>query len=280
MGLFDTVLNSLGLRRPLRVREPGPPGLTDRGQRRLDGLDPAVHLSVSATATDGGWLARVDEGPAPQNGFEELSPRFWVSHEHHNHLRGLNLDHDGQRWKVMLELTVHASETPNPDGRLYKVDRPLHYGRPYFVTREMSGIPLMAGRLLAEPGIASVLLRANTVTVERNDGAPWDRLDRHVDASLREHFLLGGSMVDGAGRPVRDDPLEEAVVKLIEAEVLPAIHRDGGNLTLQRVHEGVAYVHLEGACASCPASMLTLKGGVERTLKHHFPGEIERVEAV
>ncbi len=101
-----------------------------------------------------------------------------------------------------------------------------------------------------------------------------------MDASLREHFLLGGALVDGDAGPQRDDPLEAAVVRVLEAEVLPAVHRDGGNIELQRVADGIVYVSLEGACASCPASVLTLKGAVERTLKKAFPGEVEAVEAV
>ncbi|MFK7929081.1 MAG: NifU family protein [Myxococcota bacterium] len=280
MGLFSTVLNSLGLRRPLRVREPGPPTLGPSGQRRLQSLDSNTKIKVTATPQDGGWLAQVDEGPTPDAHYDELEPGFWVHSEHRAHLKGMTLNHDGHRWTVSVSLTVHGAETPNPDGRLYKVDRALHYGRPFYVTRSMSGAPLLAKRLLADPGVISILLRNNTVTVERKETVSWDHLDRHVDASLRDHFLLGGSIVDGAGRPVRDDPLEEEVVKLIEAEVLPAIHRDGGNLTVQRVEDGVVYVTLEGACASCPASVLTLKGGVERALKHAFPGEITRVEAL
>jgi Fe-S cluster biogenesis protein NfuA len=40
------------------------------------------------------------------------------------------------------------------------------------------------------------------------------------------------------------------------------------------------HVRLRGACASCPASVLTLKGAVERTLKGAFPEEIREVRAI
>jgi len=126
------------------------------------------------------------------------------------------------------------------------------------------------------------MFQGNTLSIEREADEPWGPIDRHVDASLRDHFLLCGPLVDGTRTsPVqRDDPLEQAVLALIESEVLPGVHRDGGNIELHHIQDGVVYVILEGACASCPASTLTLKGAVETRLKKAFPDEIHRVEAI
>lgn len=280
MGIFDTMLNALGLRRSLTVKEPGPLAVLRGGEARLDRLPHGTVAIVTAEPQEGGWLAAVTEGPPPGPPFEELVTGAVIRPVDRERLHGLHLDHDGHRWKVVLDLTVYGAETPNPDGRLYTLDRPLHRGRPSFYTRSTERAPLLARRLLADPGVRSVLLRGNTLTLERSDATPWDRLDRHVDASLREHFLLGGGVVDGDEGPQRDDPLEDAVAQVLEAEILPGVHRDGGNIVLGRVEDGVAYVHMEGACASCPASILTLKGAVEKTLKSAFPGEVERVEAI
>lgn len=280
MGLFDTMLNALGLRRPLKVQEPGPLAFLRGGEARLDRLPPGTVAIVTAQPQDGGWLAAVREGPQPESPFEELVPGAFIRPVDRDRLHGLHLDHDGHRWKVVLNLTIYGGETPNPDGRLFTVDRPIHEGRPSFYVRGSERTPLLVRRLLSDPGVQSVLLRGNTLTLERRDAAPWDRLDRHVDASLRDHFLLGGKPLDGNTGPQRDDPLEDAVAQVLETEILPAVHRDGGNIVLDRVEEGVAYVHLEGACASCPASVLTLKGAVEKTLKQAFPGEIDQVEHV
>ena len=280
MGVLSTLMSALGLRRPLEVREPGPPRLTRGGRARLDRLPDGVDVLVSAVPEEGGWLAQVDEGPRPDLSYQPLEDGVWITPDAAEKLVGIELDHDGHRWRVVLELTIHATETPNPDGRLYKFDRTLHRGRPSFYTRDDVGQPLLVRRLLADPAVRSVLLRGSHLTIERADATPWARLDRHVDASLREHFLLGGALVDGDQGSSRDDPLEDAVARVLETEVLPAVHRDGGDIELMSVADGVAYVHLKGACSSCPASVLTLKGAVERTLKEAFPDEIERVEAI
>ncbi len=67
----------------------------------------------------------------------------------------------------------------------------------------------------------------------------------------------------------------EAALDLIR----PALVMDGGNVDLVDVNdEGVVTVRLVGACVGCPASTMTLKAGIEATLREHVP-EVIRVEA-
>lgn len=62
--------------------------------------------------------------------------------------------------------------------------------------------------------------------------------------------------------------------------IRPALQRDGGNVELVDVTpEGVVKVKLVGACGTCPMSILTLKRGIEATLKQRLP-EIVSVESV
>ncbi len=62
--------------------------------------------------------------------------------------------------------------------------------------------------------------------------------------------------------------------------VRPALQADGGNVQLVDVTEdGVVSVRLTGACAGCPMSTMTLKMGIERTLRDRVP-EVKRVESV
>ena len=54
--------------------------------------------------------------------------------------------------------------------------------------------------------------------------------------------------------------------------VRPALQADGGDVELVDVTEdGVVSVKLKGACGSCPMSTMTLKMGIERTLKEKVP---------
>ena len=77
------------------------------------------------------------------------------------------------------------------------------------------------------------------------------------------------------------DPSSETWQKVEEALDLirPAIEMDGGNVELSEIVDGVVYVHMQGACGSCPSSTMTLKAGIERILLEQVPG-IKSVQAV
>ncbi|MFH1415813.1 MAG: NifU family protein [Elusimicrobiota bacterium] len=71
------------------------------------------------------------------------------------------------------------------------------------------------------------------------------------------------------------DRVEAALEK-----IRPALQADGGNVELVEVTDsGVVKVKLTGACGSCPMSQMTLKMGIEKTLKEEVP-EVTEVEAV
>jgi Fe-S cluster biogenesis protein NfuA len=71
--------------------------------------------------------------------------------------------------------------------------------------------------------------------------------------------------------------LKEEVEKAL-GDIRPALQADGGDIELVEVgDDGVVKVKLQGACAGCPMSQLTLTNGVERHLKNVVPGVV-RVE--
>ncbi|MDI9484720.1 MAG: NifU family protein [Bacillota bacterium] len=68
-------------------------------------------------------------------------------------------------------------------------------------------------------------------------------------------------------------------VQAVLDKIRPALQADGGDVELVGVNEdNVVTVKLTGACVGCPMSELTLKGGIERILKHEIP-EIVSVES-
>jgi Fe-S cluster biogenesis protein NfuA len=68
-------------------------------------------------------------------------------------------------------------------------------------------------------------------------------------------------------------------VKKILDEIRPALQADGGDVELVDVTaDGVVKVKLVGACGHCPMSTMTLKMGIERTLKDKVPGVKEVIQ--
>ena len=63
-------------------------------------------------------------------------------------------------------------------------------------------------------------------------------------------------------------------------KIRPMLQADGGDVELVEVGEdGLVKVRLQGACAGCPMSQMTLKNGIEKILKEQVP-EVSSVEAV
>lgn len=61
------------------------------------------------------------------------------------------------------------------------------------------------------------------------------------------------------------------------AEIRPFLESDGGNISLIDIEDDkLVKVQLEGACTSCSVNQMTLKSGVEMTIKKYAP-QIERV---
>ncbi len=96
--------------------------------------------------------------------------------------------------------------------------------------------------------------------------------------------------------------MEEKIKKIIEEEINPMLATDGGfcefvefsaiggslpaEATPQALQagasggkDGVLKVKLQGACATCPYSAMTLSALVEKTIKEKMP-EVKSVEAV
>lgn len=76
---------------------------------------------------------------------------------------------------------------------------------------------------------------------------------------------------------------KELIIKKIENvldQIRPYIQQDGGDIKfVELTNDNVVNVELQGACGTCPYSMMTLKGGVENAMKKAIP-EIKSVEAV
>ncbi len=60
-------------------------------------------------------------------------------------------------------------------------------------------------------------------------------------------------------------------------EIRPFLKSDGGDISLVSIDDGKKVtIRFEGACTSCNINQMTLKSGVEMTIKKHAP-QIEEV---
>ena len=64
--------------------------------------------------------------------------------------------------------------------------------------------------------------------------------------------------------------MREDVEEVLET-LRPSLLADGGSVELVAIDDGVVKLRLIGACASCSSSMMTLKMGIEKSLKKAVP---------
>ncbi len=76
--------------------------------------------------------------------------------------------------------------------------------------------------------------------------------------------------------PASRFPEVEAVLETLR----PAMEADGGGVVLAGIEGGRVDVRLKGMCLDCPSAPMTLKHGIERTLKQHLSWvtEVRRVD--
>ncbi len=73
--------------------------------------------------------------------------------------------------------------------------------------------------------------------------------------------------------------MKEKVAEILD-KIRPGLQADGGDVELVEVtDDGIVKVKLLGACHGCPMSTLTVKNGIEKTLKEYVPG-VKEVKSI
>ena len=68
-------------------------------------------------------------------------------------------------------------------------------------------------------------------------------------------------------------------IQAVLDEIRPALQADGGDVEFIDYKDGVVLVRMQGACGSCPMSLITLKQGIEARMKERLP-EVVSVEQI
>ena len=179
---------------------------------------------------------------------------------------------------------IQTEITPNPATlKFLPGETVLGDGTADFPSAEEGAKSPLARRIFAVEGVTGVFLGRDFVTVTKREDAPWDHLKPAILGAIMEHFQSGAPAIEGeapesAGHADHDGPDAEIVgqiKELLDTRVRPAVAQDGGDITFHGFDRGIVYLHMQGACAGCPSSTLTLKMGIENLLRHYIPEVVE-----
>jgi Fe-S cluster biogenesis protein NfuA len=185
---------------------------------------------------------------------------------------------------------IQTESTPNPNTLKFLPGREvMGEGKVAdFPSADSAGRSPLAGALFAIPEVSRVFFGADFISVTKRDGE-WKHLKPAILGAVMEHFTQGLPLLEGAAEEhseqesYSEDDAEvvEQIKELIETRVRPAVAQDGGDIIFKGFDgaSGVVSLHLQGSCAGCPSSTMTLKNGIENMLRHYVP-EVTAVEAV
>jgi len=182
-----------------------------------------------------------------------------------------------------VPVAITLEFTPNPNTLKFMVNRQLlSQGAANFTSLTAAEKSLLAQKLFAVPGVAAVLIGTGFVTITKAENGEWDILAEKVPQAIEAHINSGDPTVNSDWKDEHHRPagteveIENRIREVLDKDIRPAVAMDGGDITFSRYEEGVVYLHLQGACSSCPSSTATLKMGVENRLKDQIP-EIKEV---
>lgn len=183
---------------------------------------------------------------------------------------------------------IQTESTPNPATLKFLPGQTvLEVGTADFPTADAADKSPLARRIFAVEGVQGVFFGNDFVTVTKADAVDWDHIKPAILGAVMEHFQSGQPVIDdghstASGHAEHSGENAEIVgqiKELLDSRVRPAVAQDGGDITFHGFDRGVVYLHMQGACAGCPSSTLTLKMGIENLLRHYIP-EVTEVRPV
>ena len=183
---------------------------------------------------------------------------------------------------------IQTESTPNPATLKFLPGQTvLESGTADFPSPDTAGPSPLANRIFAINGVAGVFFGNDFVTVTKTDAVEWDHIKPAILGAVMEHYQSGQPVMEGdhtaasghAEHSGADSEIVGQIKELLDSRVRPAVAQDGGDITFHGFDRGVVYLHMQGACAGCPSSTLTLKMGIENLLRHYIP-EVTEVRPV
>ncbi len=201
----------------------------------------------------------------------------------------------------MTNSAVRFEATPNPqtlrftaDDAVAKLEGQSFTEKPVeFKNAADAQFSPLAKKLFGFPWAAGVYIGRDFITVTKQDWVDWDIIAEPLAGLIEEHLASGTPIVnsrplgsentksadDSSNAQVGDSASVIEIKRVLNEEIRPMVAQDGGDVVFSKYEDGIVYLHMQGSCAGCPSSTMTLKMGIETRLQEAVP-EIREVVAV
>lgn len=176
---------------------------------------------------------------------------------------------------------IQVEETPNPNSlKFYPGEQVLESGTVDFQDKVTASLKSpLAKSLFRIKGVKSVFFAQDfiTVTKEDDDFLDWKVMKPQIFSeimifyTMKQPVLFDEPDVDSNIINENDSDIVKEIKQLIEDRIRPTIQEDGGDLAFVAYEDGIVKLRLQGACTSCPSSVVTLKNGIRNMLQFYIP---------
>ena len=182
---------------------------------------------------------------------------------------------------------IQTESTPNPATLKFLPGQTvMEQGTADFPNENSASSSPLAKRLFTLKGVTGVFLGIDFITVTKPDEIDWEHIKPSILGAIMDHFQSGAPIIEGeqsgsvhAEHSGEDTEIVGQIKELLDSRVRPAVAQDGGDITFHGFERGIVYLQMQGACAGCPSSIMTLKMGIENLLRHYIP-EVTEVRPV
>ncbi len=151
-------------------------------------------------------------------------------------------------------------------------------GSAHFSDRSQSQGSTLVDHLFAIDGVSELLVNHDVVRVSLHGDADWETKIPLVGMAIRDALASGKPLIAEAVSEsmLAPDEVRRRVQQVLDTIINPAVASHGGIVTLLDVSNNAVYLEFGGGCQGCGMVSVTLKYGVERTIREEVPevGEI------
>jgi Fe-S cluster biogenesis protein NfuA len=173
----------------------------------------------------------------------------------------------------MEDIKITAEPKDNSTCR-FVVDRPVYPdGSVFFGAPDRAKGSPLAEAIFAIEGVSSLLIQDNLVTVTASTGGNWMPVAKQVGTAIRSVISSGAKAVsDDILSSIPDaEELKKKVQSILDQEINPAVAAHGGWVELIDVKRNEVFIRMGGGCVGCGMADVTLKQGVEKTIRQAIP---------
>ena len=195
-----------------------------------------------------------------------------------------------------VPVSVYAEMTPNPAVMKFVANKMVvDVDHVEFHNIEEAAISPLATELFHFPFVKEVFMSSTFIAIQKYNVVEWETVTQEIRQFILDYIQAGKPVLTGTpkGAPTAEseeapavDPLEGLgdielrIVDILEEFVKPAVAQDGGNIAFVAYENKVVKVQLQGACAGCPSSTLTLQQGIKNILQRMLPTLVDDVVPV